>query len=198
MIIEVAHDYNCPWCWIGIHQADYLEKEFGVQFEFMGYELMPEELPWGESPPVPEVTTNRPKTPSRMDLAYLASNVERPPKGIQPKRMRTHNALLATEYAKSVGKQSEFVRRLYDAYWLEGIEINALENLRLLAEGIVDDPEALVDSVLSKEFESKVVKFDSDAYAAGVYNVPTFFIGGERYAEQPTAVLREAVYEALK
>lgn len=167
-----------------------------MQFEFLGYELMPEELTWDESPPVPEVTTNRPKTPSRMDLAYVASQVPRPPKGVQPKRMRTHNALLATEYAKSVGKQMEFVRRLYDAYWLEGVEINALENLKLLADGIIDDPEAMLDSVQSGEFESKVVKFDNDAYAAGVYNVPTFFIGGERYAEQPTAVIAEAIRKA--
>lgn len=196
MVIEVAHDYICPWCWIAIHQVEELEQKFGVQFEFLGYELMPEELEWSESTPTPEVKTNRPATPTRMDLAYAASHVPPPPKGAQPKRMRSHNALLATEYAKSVGKQMEFVRRLYDAFWLEGIEINALENLKILAEGIIDDPEAMLDSVQSKEFESKIVKFDDDAYAAGVYNVPTYFIGGKRYAEQPTGVLAEAIQKA--
>jgi hypothetical protein len=41
------------------------------------------------------------------------------------------------------------------------------------------------------------VGFDDPAYASGVYNVPTFFIGEERYAEQPLTVLKKAVRGAL-
>lgn len=176
---------------------DRLSEELGVEFDLCGYELMPEELPWGDPSPLPEPPANKPKTPSRMDLAYAASGVEKPPKGVQPKKMRTHNALLATEFAKSVGVGMEFARRLYEAYWLEGLVINEIEVLAELAAGIVPDVDALVQSVASQEFESRIVKFDDDAYAAGVYNVPTYFIGGERYAEQPYEVLAEAIRAEL-
>lgn len=192
VIIKVAHDYNCPWCWIGIKQMERLQNEFNVEFDLIGYELMPEELPWGDAAPRPEPDPRRPVTPSRMDLAYAASAVEAPPK-IQPSKMRTHNALLATEYAKSVGVGFEFAQRLYTAYWLEGIVINDLEELIRLAEGIVPDLTALKSSIESKEFESNIVKFDDDAYAAGVFNVPTYFIGGKKYAEQPYEVLATAI-----
>ena len=35
--------------------------------------------------------------------------------------------------------------------------------------------------------------FDDDAYNSGIYNVPTYFVGDERLAEQPYVVLRDAV-----
>lgn len=169
-----------------------LTEELGVQFDLIGYELMPEELPWGDSAPRPEPDPRRPVTPSRMDLAYAASGVEAPPK-VQPKKMRTHNALLATEYGKSVGVGMALAKRLYEAYWLEGVVINDIEELARLAKGILPDVDALVQSIASGEFETKIVKFDDDAYAAGVFNVPTYFIGGEKYAEQPYGVLAEAI-----
>jgi predicted DsbA family dithiol-disulfide isomerase len=194
--IKVAHDYNCPWCWIGIKQMERLEAELGVKFELLGYELMPEELPWGDPAPRPDPDPRRPVTPSRMQLAYAASGMEAPPK-VQPSKMRTHNALLATEYAKSVGVEMEFAKRLYEAYWLEGVVINDVDEFTRLAEGIIPDIEALRKSVESGEFESKIVKFDDEAYAAGVFNVPTFFIGGEKYAEQPYSVLAAAIRKEM-
>ncbi len=174
-----------------------LEKELGVSFELLGYELMPEELSWGDPAPKPDPDPRRPVTPSRMDLAYSASDMEAPA-NIQPKKMRSHNALLATEFAKSVGVEMAFARRLYEAYWIEGIEINDIQELTKLGKGIVPDVDALVRSVKAREFESKIVKFDDDAYAAGVFNVPTYFIGGEKYAEQPYAVLAKVIRRELE
>lgn len=196
MVIKVAHDYICPWCWIGLKQVEALESQFDVIFEFVGHELFPEELEWPAPTPKPEVATNRPATPTRLELAFAAAGMEAPP-AIQPKQMRSHNALLATEYAKAVGQGREFIRRMYEAYWEQGIEINALENIRMLSHGVVENPDALLDSVQSQEFEKNIVKFDDDSYAAGVYNVPTFWIGGVRYAEQPLSVLSKAVYKEL-
>lgn len=166
--------------------------EFDVEFDLVGYELMPEELAWGDAAPRPDPDPRRPVTPSRMELAYAASLVEVPPK-VQPKKMRTHNALLATEYAKSVGVGFELAQRLYEAYWLGGVVINDLDELLKLGNDIVPEIDALCKSIESKEFEAKIVKFDDAAYAAGVFNVPTFFIGGNRYAEQPYRVLATAI-----
>jgi 2-hydroxychromene-2-carboxylate isomerase len=35
-------------------------------------------------------------------------------------------------------------------------------------------------AISQRKFADRLVNFDDDAYAAGIYNVPTFIIGGER------------------
>lgn len=199
MNIQIAHDFLCPWCWIALKQAEDLKAEFpDLSFEWLGYELMPEHLDWPSYAmgATTEENPNKPKTPSRLDLAYAAAGMAKPT-AERPKQMRTHNALQAVEYAKTVGVANLLNDVLYRAYWLEGREINSPEVIAELAEGIVPDVHDLVNAIKERRFSDKIVGFDDDAYAAGVYNVPTFFIDGERYAEQPTVVLADAIQKAL-
>jgi hypothetical protein len=51
----------------------------------------------------------------------------------------------------------------------------------------------MVQAIKERRFEDKIIAFDEPSYATGVYNVPTFYIGGERYAEQPYGVLQQAM-----
>lgn len=196
MKIQVAHDFTCPWCWIGLHQAIRLEREFGVEMDWIGYELWPEELGWpAPAAPTPELATNRPKTPTRLDLAYAAESMEKPT-AERPKRMRIHNALQAVEYAKTEGVGNELLKRLYEEYWQNGAAIGEIAVLEDLARGIVKDIPAMSRAIEERRFKAEIVPFDDDAYAKGVYNVPTFFIGGVRYAEEPYVVLAQAIREA--
>jgi predicted DsbA family dithiol-disulfide isomerase len=192
MKIPVAHDYICPWCWIAVFQVKELEAEFGVEFDWLSYELMPENLPWDDAPSVPHVATNRPKTPSRMDLAWAAAGMEKPTVE-RPKKMRSHNALEATEYVKANGDARGFVEAMYRALWEEGREINALPVIEEVAQPYVEHTSKLIAAVERREFRDRIVPFDDEAYAVGVYNVPTYWIGDERYAEQPTVVLARAI-----
>lgn len=194
LVIPVAHDFICPWCWIALFQAKRLAAEFDVVFDWLGYELFPEELAWPEpGPAAPEAPANRPKTPSRLELAYAAEGMA-PPTAVRPKRMRSFHAHEALEYAKVVGRQDAMLEALYRALWERGEEINDPVVLRRLAVGIVDDLEDFESSVRERRFRANLVPFDDGAYAMGVYNVPTYWIGGERYAEQPTTVLRQALW----
>ncbi|MCX7799595.1 MAG: DsbA family protein [Fimbriimonadales bacterium] len=194
--IPVAHDYICPWCYIGLFQAKRLQEEFGVRIEWLGYELMPEELPWPDPKPAKEADPNRPPTPSRLDLALAAADLELPPVD-RPKRMRSHHALEATEHAKELGCADAFVERLYRAYWEEGREINDPSVLAELARPLFD-PEPMLGAIAERRYADRIVAFDDEAYSRGVFNVPTFFIGGERYAEQPYRKLAQAVRKVLR
>ncbi len=195
--IRLAHDFLCPWCWISVSQVRTLTQEFDIEVEWEGFELFPEALEWPEDAgPAPVENPDKPKTPSRLGLAYAAENMEAP-KAVRPKHMRTHNALQAVEYAKTEGDPFPFIERLYSAYWEKGLEINQPEVLKLLAQGLIHDVEAMLGAVANRQFADRIVGFDDDAYAAGVYNVPTFFIAGERYAEQPTRTLRTAIRNAI-
>ena len=192
LTLPVAHDFICPWCWVALFQVEKLKAEFGARIEWKGYELFPDALEWPDYPAQPELPENKPKTPSRLDFILIADGLEMP-NVVKPKKMRTHNAHEALEYAKTEGKADAFAETLYRAYWERGREINKPEVLAELAQGVLDDVAAMSKAVAERRFAAEIVGFDDDAYAAGVYNVPTYWIGGVRYAEQPYAVLKKAV-----
>src|SRR5471030_116773 len=51
--LPVANDFICPWCWVGLLQARQLQREFGVKFDWLGFELFPAEPEWPEYTPGP-------------------------------------------------------------------------------------------------------------------------------------------------
>ncbi|MDX2064456.1 MAG: dihydrofolate reductase family protein [Fimbriimonadaceae bacterium] len=199
LTIPVAHDFVCPWCWVGLHQVRRLQAEFGVQIDWRGYELYPPELPYPDHytrPAAPEPVTNRPVTPSRLALMYAAEGIV-PPTRRGPFPMRTTQAHQASEFAKAHGKGDAFIERLYRAYWTEAIDIERLDFLRDVAREFGFDLAAFEHAVRNGTYRHLVVPFDDAAYGLGVYNVPTFFIGRERLAEQPYTVLAEATRHAV-
>lgn len=197
LTIQIAHDFSCPWCWIGLNQADRLRADFSAQIEWLAYELWPEELGWPEpGAPAPAENPDRPKVPSRLALAYAAEGIEPHPTLVRPRQMRTHSAHEAVEYAKTIGLADEMVRRIYEAYWLRAENIGKPEVLRCLADDLVPDLEDFTEAIQTRRFADRIVGFDEPAYATGIYNVPTFIIAGERYAEQPYRVLELAARAA--
>lgn len=191
LTIPVAHDFNCPWCWIGLFQVHRLQKEFGVEIDWKAYELFPEHEDWPDYSKKAE-PENRPQTPSRLQLLLAAEHLEIP-KVERTYKQRTHNAHEAVEYAKLEGVQDKLVEAIYRAFWEEGLDINQPDILRKVATGIVHDLDALTCSIATKRFKNHMVDFDEPAYARGVYNVPTFFIGAKRLAEQPYGVIQKAM-----
>ncbi len=188
----IAHDFSCGWCWIGLHQTKRLRSEYGVTFEWRGYELFPEgmEIP-PPSPIRPPENPNKPVTPSRMMLAYAAAGIPKPT-GRPPWDLRTHNAHEVVELGKLTGVQDELVERLYRATWERSVDISKIENLVELAAGLLceDEVRAVVEE---RRFAANIVAYDEPAYATGVYNLPNFWIGGERYAEQTYDALSAAI-----
>jgi riboflavin biosynthesis pyrimidine reductase/predicted DsbA family dithiol-disulfide isomerase len=194
--VSVAHDFICPWCWIGLFQAKRLQREFGVKIDWQGYELWPESLVWPESKPAEESPTNKPETPSRLSFLLMAEGLSIPQLD-RPKRMRTNNAHQAAIFAKLEGVQDEFIEAIYRAYWERGMEINSPEVLCEIAKGIVSDVDGMLKAVAENRFDDQVTDFDEPAHAKGVYNVPTFFVGEQRLAEQPYGVIRKAMVAHL-
>jgi len=192
LTIPVAHDFICPWCWVGLFQAKRLEADFGATIDWVGYELFPDELEWPDWKPGAPAPENKPATPSRFDL-MLAAEQMKMPTAERPHKMRTHNAHEAVEYAKTEGVANELNEILYRALWERGEEINNPEVILRLAKGTIKDLDALKSAIENRTFAANIIGFDDPAYALGVYNVPTFFINGKRYAERPYIALSEAV-----
>lgn len=191
MTIRVAHDFNCPWCWVAVFQAKRLESEFDVTIEWVGYELFPKDMEWDYSS-CPIEPKNKPKTPGRFAFHSLAEGVVVPDID-RPYELRTYNAHQAVEFAKTEGTANLLIERLYRAYWAEGKDINDLGILEQEAKGIVTNIEEMLKAVEENRFDDKVIDFDQPARDSGVYNLPTFFIGDERLAEQSFQKLKEAL-----
>lgn len=195
MTIRVAHDFSCSWCWVGLFHALRLEQEFGVTIEWVGYELFPKDMDWDYSS-CPLEPKNKPRTPGRFAIHSFAEGIA-VPKVDRPYEQRTYNAHQAVEFAKTEGVANRLVERLYRAHWEEGKDINELSVLRQEAAGIVHDIEEMIKAIEENRFDSQVIDFNEPAYASGVYNLPTFFIGEERLAEQPYKKLRAAMEKLI-
>jgi predicted DsbA family dithiol-disulfide isomerase len=195
--IQVAHDILCPWCWIALSQARRLEMSYPVSVRWIGYELFPEGLDWpapSDSAPEPE---NKPRTLTRVQFAAMLEGIKFP-KVERPHHMRIHNALEALEFASDAGFGREAVGRLYEAYWREGRAVNEPDVICDALRPWLADEEGLRAALDERRFADRIVPFDDEANARGVYNVPTFFIGEERLAEMPYSTLALAVEKALK
>lgn len=193
--IPVVHDIICPWCYIGWIQARKLAKEFGVEFDWIPAELYPKQLAYDDSPSEPE-PANKPRTPSRFAFICHADGVPLP-RVAKPPKMRSFNVSQAIEVAKTYGKGQELIDILYHEYWEKGTNVNDLETLINLAAPLFDDTLELRQVIESDHYRDKVIEFDGPAHAQGIYNVPTFFIGEKRLAEQPFTVVRDALKDFL-
>ena len=195
--VTIAHDYLCPWCWVGFFQAQRLREEFPqINQVWRGFELLPEELG-----PLPDYTP-QPKDPaappSRFELFSQAESAP-VPEGRTIGVVRTHNALEGAAYAqdKAPERFDAYNEAVYRAFWERSEDISALNVLGRLAEGAGLDRAAFLQAVSSKAYYDQIVRFDDDAYAADVTHVPTFLSRGERCAEAPYTTIRDLAQRYL-
>ena len=195
MIIRLAHDFACPWCWIGLLQANDLRREFGVQFDWRGYEIFPEDMPWPEKKFLTE-PPNKPKTPTRFQLAVAAQRIQWPTNR-GPAEIRSHKAHEAVEFIKTETEPDDFIEAVYRAYYEQAADIDNIDVLATIAKPYTKNIDDLIKAIETKRFKDNIIAFDEPSYATGIYNVPTFIIAGERYAEQPYTALEKAMRQAL-
>jgi predicted DsbA family dithiol-disulfide isomerase len=192
--VTIAHDYLCPWCWVGFFQAKKLREEFPqIRQIWQGYELLPEELgPLPEYKPQTPDPNAPPKPPSRFDLFSQAEGAP-VPEGRTIGIVRTHNALEGAAYVQDKAPElfDAYNEAVYRAFWERSEDISDLDVLGRLAEGISLNEAAFLRAVSGREYYNDIVRFDDDAYAADITHVPTFLFRGERCAEAPYAAIQE-------
>lgn len=85
---------------------------------------------------------------------------------------RTRKAHEAVAYARSRGAGLDMLHRIYDALWLDGLDISRLDVLADLGEAAGLDREALHVALGVDELEEEVVREQKAASAAGLTGVP--------------------------
>jgi predicted DsbA family dithiol-disulfide isomerase len=189
--VIIAHDYLCPWCWIGLFQAKRLKEEFPeIKQDWRGFELLPESL--GPLPNYRPRPRNPAAPPERIDILAERDGIPIPQNrtiGL----VRTHDALQGAEFAKEVAPETfdAYNEGVYRAYWERSEDISDHEVLAGIAEAAGLDRLDFLNAISTRRYSSKIVPFDDEAYAADVTHVPTFIFRGERCAEAPYDTIRD-------
>jgi predicted DsbA family dithiol-disulfide isomerase len=190
LTVTVAHDYICPWCWVGFFHAKQLLVDFPqITLDWKGYEL----LPVGRfAPPSFTPKPHDPnRAPSRFELFAQSEGV-----AFNPARtigfVYSHNALEGAEYAKTFGKEAfeNYNEGVYRAYWEKSLDISNVDFLADIAHEAGIGREDFITAVTQKRFNELIVPFDDEAYAEDITHVPTFRFRGERVAEAPYAIIK--------
>jgi predicted DsbA family dithiol-disulfide isomerase len=175
--VTLAHDYICPWCWVGFLHARRLAEEFGLACDWRGFELIPPGMDFSPPPPRPAKPNAPPRPPGRFDQFLVEERIEMP--SPRPDFVRSHRALLGAEFARAEGKFDAYNEAVYRAYWEEREDISDLSVLERLAAHAGLDPDAFLISVNAERFAENIIPFDDEAYAMGIRHVPTFLLGAE-------------------
>lgn len=195
MLIPIAHDFICPWCYLGLLQAEDLERQYGVEFEWRSYEILPEGMEYPQRKQTEE-PPDKPSVPTRFQLACAAQGVQWPTNR-GPSGIRSHKAHEAVEFIRTEQNPSDFVADIYRAYYEQAADIDNADVVLEIAKAHTKNLDELRSAIETKRYADKIVAFDEPSYETGIYNVPTFYIAGERYAEQPYVALEKAVKDAL-
>src|SRR5262245_53752643 len=129
--VTIWSDYTCPFCYVGLARAEWLEQRFGARVDWLPFFLHPE---------YPEEGLPR----SDLERRYGAGVHEHTQRMVEaagltynpsPKLPNTRKALEVTEAARDAGVHDPVHTRLMHAYWSEAQDLGETEVvLDLVAE----------------------------------------------------------------
>lgn len=161
--------------------------------EWKGWELHPERPPEGVPREALQGERYRRAHEHLKMLAAGAGLVFNPP----PVVANTHLALEASEFAREHGAFEKLHRRLFEAYFQEGVNIGDAEALIGLARESGLEAEELRRVLAEHSYVERLAETAREAHRLGITGVPTFIVG--RWAvvgAQPYDVLRDAALRA--
>jgi len=203
--VHVWSDVVCPWCAIGLTHLDEAVADFAGEVEVVwrSFELDPDSPRIREEPLAATLARKYGSSPSEIDAMMGRVTAMGARRGLRLdfERARPGSSFDAhrlLQLAREHGVQMALKRRLFAAYFAEGVAIGDPEALVPLAEG-VGLPPAEVRAVLASDRYARAVRADqAEARDFGIRAVPTFVFGGRLAVSgaQPAEVLRAAMTQA--
>ena len=209
MKIEIWSDYACPFCYIGERKLAAALKQTGmseqVELEFKSFELDPNSpKDYGES--INELMAKKyglsveQATKANNNIINAAKEVGLNFNFDDLKPSNTFDAHRLSHYAKSQGKENEFLEAAMKSYFVDSKNISDLQVLTAIAIDIGLDKEKTLEVLSSTEFEEQVRADEQKAHTIGVTGVP-YFLFDERqavYGAQPVETFVEVINNLSK
>ena len=184
MKIEIWADYACPFCYIGKTTLEQALEKTGlkdVEIVYKAFQLDP----------------NAPKEANESTIAHLAhkygvsisesermvSNVVLHGKNVGldlrfdlVQQTNTLDAHRLTKYARTINKDTELNKELYEAYFTKGVNLADHTQLTELSTSLGLDSNEVLNS---NKYETEVKRDIEEAYRKGIHAVPYFLIDGK-------------------
>jgi len=208
--IDIASDFVCPWCFIGIARlraaADLVRAQrpdFRYQPRWRPFFLNPDTPPEGE----PYLPFLERKFGGRANVEAIFERVRAAgrPYGIEyaferiPFRANTLKAHRLSAWAQARGDARPLIERLFSANFQRGEHIGDADTLVRIAGECRYDTAAVAAFLATDELEAQVLHDAAEIVRMGINMVPTFIIDGREIivgAEDP-AILAEGIRKAL-
>lgn len=204
-IVEITSDFICPWCLIGARRLQDAIRHFettsiGVRWiPFRLNRFMPEEglerrvyriAKFGSWERSLALDAQVAKVARADGISIAYEQMSRTPNTTPCHRLMR----LAERQANPTG----LANRLFDGYFLQGVDLSDPKSLTELAAGAGLDRSAVKDILASDLYTDEYLQLEREADAAGIDGVPTFRIGEMMLTgAQPLSVLVSAIRLAL-
>jgi predicted DsbA family dithiol-disulfide isomerase len=206
--IDVVSDVVCPWCFIGKRRlegalARYQEENAGAPAPVVVWR------PFQLNPSMPAEGVPRAEYIARkfgarggavydrvtmagrdVGIAFAFDRITR-----QPNTVAAHSLI---ELAQTKAKQDAVVEALFRAYFLDGVDLTARENLTAIATAAGLDRTEVEQWLDNANARANVEAEDARARELGIDGVPFFIFNGQLAVSgaQPSEVLRDAMNQA--
>ncbi len=188
--VEVAHDYQCPWCWVSAYQSVRLRQNYPeIVLDWKGYVLLPNPS---------EAPSQRP-LPSKRFLRLLESEQLVLPASMPP-IVDTIPALLTAEHIKHnyAAFFDAFNLAVYRAFWEEGRDISNQEVLTKIASESGIAGFAGPSEEEAGGLTELLTKWDEADRDKSIAYLTTFTFKGEQCAEASYSVISEMAERFLE
>ena len=171
--ITVWSDYICPFCYVGLERAAWLERRFGAQIEWRPFDLHPEYPPEG----IPRAELERRYGDAFAErLAAMFDEAGLPHAERLEKVPNSRRALMLGELARDRGRLEVLHPRLFDAYWSRGRDIG--DERVLVEEGSAAglEPDEIAAALADERYLERIQQQTRDAIEVGAGGVPAWVI----------------------
>jgi predicted DsbA family dithiol-disulfide isomerase len=186
--IDIWSDIACPWCYIGKRKFEAGSQLFAsagegraVEIEYHSFELSPDTPVDFEGGEAEFLASHKGIAPAQAQelldrVTGIAASVGLDYDYGTLKHTNTVLAHEALHFAKSQGRQLDFMERLFKAYFVDGRHVGRIEELAALGAEIGLDKAALTAALESHQFLGAVRADQQTAAEYGISGVPFFVI----------------------
>jgi len=193
MNVTAYYDYICPFCYLGTKRILELSKEFELTIDWRGIEIHPEFSPEGKK------RSKTLKSKSFTETIYSMAKEDDVEIKLPGFATNSRLALEASEFAKTKGMFLKFHLAIYEAYFLEGLNIGDLKIIMSIGEKAGMNKNEVEECLDQRTMFNKIKANNKEAQENLILGVPTFvFEKFPVYGIQSTDTMKQIIKRSLE
>ena len=193
MKVTVYYDYICPYCYLGTKRILTLSEEFDLSLDWKGIEIHP------EFPPEGKKRSKTIKSKSFAKTIYTIAKEDDIMIKLPGYSTNSRLALEASEYAKTKDMFLNYHIGIYEAYFVEGLNIGDQEIVLNISENAGLNRNELEECLSNRSMFDSIEINKKQAEDNIILGVPTFVFGNfPLHGIQSTQTMRDIIKRSLE